>query len=103
MSPVTDLPRRTAIRQLLQSIAVLVVAPASARIVLAAESCADPASESLRTSLNYESLSGDPSKSCGGCGFYTSDESKQACGNCVIMSGQVDETGICDSWATKGG
>ncbi len=83
--------------------AVLVVAPACARAGAAAESCADSDSESLRTSLSYSSVSGDPSKSCGGCGFYTSDASKQGCGNCVIMSGHVDETGICDSWAKRGG
>lgn len=99
----TDLPRRAAIRQLLQSAAVAVMAPAGARVVLAAESCADPASESLRTSLNYSSVSADAAKACGGCGFYTSDESKQACGNCVIMSGDVDEAGVCDSWAGRGG
>lgn len=98
----TDLPRRTAIRHLLQSIAVLVVAPAGARTVIAAESCADPESESLRTSLNYSGVSADPAKTCGGCGFYASDDSKRGCGNCVIMSGQVDEAGICDSWATRG-
>jgi hypothetical protein len=100
---VTDLPRRKAIRQLLQSIAVVVLAPACARAVSAAESCADPASESLRASLNYESVSGDPSRACGGCGFYTGDAAKQACGNCVIMSGDVDEAGVCDSWASRGG
>jgi len=100
---VTELPRRAAIRQLLQSIAALAIVPAGARTVLAAESCTDPASESLRTSLNYASVSAEPSKACGGCGFYTSDESKQACGNCVIMSGHVDETGVCDSWAGRGG
>ncbi len=99
----TILPRRAAIRQLLQSIAVIVIAPAGARAGLAAESCTDPASESLRTSLNYSSVSADPSKACVGCGFFASDESKQGCGNCVIMSGQVDETGVCDSWAMRGG
>ena len=95
--------RRTSILQLLQSIAILVVAPAGVRTALAAESCPDPASESLRTSLNYSSVSAEPSKACGGCGFYTSDESKQGCGNCVIMSGPVDKTGVCDSWAGRGG
>ncbi len=99
----TDRPRRKAICQLLQSIAVVVMAPAGARAVLAAESCSDPASESLRTSLNYSSVSADAAKACGGCGFYTGDESKQGCGNCVIMSGHVDETGVCDSWAMRGG
>lgn len=99
---VSDLPRRAAMRQLLHSIAVLVISPACARIAIAAESCADPGSESLRSSLNYSSPSADPSKACGGCGFYTSDESKQGCGNCVIMSGPVDETGVCDSWAMRG-
>jgi hypothetical protein len=100
---VTDLHRRAAIRQLLQSIAVVVISPACARVAISAESCADPGSESLRTSLNYSSVSAEPSKACGGCGFYTSDETKQGCGNCVIMSGPVDETGVCDSWAMRGG
>ena len=100
---VTDLPRRTALRQLLHSIAVLAISPACARIASAAESCADPGSESLRTSLNYASVSAEPSRACGGCGFYTSDDSRQGCGNCVIMSGPVDETGVCDSWAGRGG
>lgn len=99
----SSLSRRTAIRQLLQSIAVVVIAPAGARPLLAAESCADPASESLRTSLNYSSVSANPSQACGGCSFYTGDESRQACGNCVIMSGPVDETGVCESWARRGG
>ncbi len=99
----TDVPRRAAIRQLLQSIAVVVISPACARIAIAAESCVDPGSESLRASLNYSSVSAEPSKACGGCGFFTGDESKQGCGNCVIMSGPVDETGVCDSWAMRGG
>ncbi len=99
----TDVPRRKAIRQILQSIAVVTLAPACARIALSAESCTDSGSESLRTSLNYSSVSADPAKACGGCGFYTSDESRQGCGNCVIMSGHVDQTGVCDSWAMRGG
>jgi len=90
-------------RQLLQSIAIVVMAPAGMRVVLAAESCVDPGSESLRTSLNYSSASAEPAKACGGCGFFTSDESSQGCGNCVIMSGPVDETGVCDSWAAREG
>lgn len=99
----TDLPRRAAIRQILQSIAVVAIAPACARAASSAESCTDTGSESLRTSLNYSSVSADPEKACGGCGFYTGDESRQGCGNCVIMSGPVDETGVCDSWAMRGG
>lgn len=99
----TDLPRRAAIRQLLQSIAIVVISPVGARAARSAESCADPESESLRASLNYSSVSADPAKACGGCGFYAGDESKQGCGNCVIMSGPVDETGVCDSWAGRGG
>jgi len=90
-------------RQLLQSIAILVVAPAGARTAFAAESCADPASESLRGSMNYAAVSSDPARTCGGCAFYTGEESLPACGACTIMSGHVDEGGVCDSWAARSG
>lgn len=85
---------------LLQAGVVACVAVPAARAG-AAESCADSASESLRTSLNYATASPDAARTCGGCAFFTGDESMQACGQCVIMSGHVDEGGICDSWAAK--
>jgi hypothetical protein len=95
-------PRRAALLRLLHSAAVLVVAPTCARAV-AAESCADPASESLRASMNYDAASADPARTCAGCAFYTADASLQACGACTIMSGAVDEGGVCDSWAARSG
>lgn len=98
----TPLPRRAALLRLFQSAAALAVAPFCAR-ALAAESCADPASESLRGSMNYAVDSGDPAKTCAGCAFYTADESSPACGLCTIMSGPVDAGGVCDSWAARSG
>jgi hypothetical protein len=93
--------RRRALRTLLQSAAVLFVGPAASRA--AAESCVDADSESLRTSLNYANPSADPAKACGGCAFFTRDESLPACGQCTIMSSHVDAGGVCDSWAARDG
>lgn len=99
---VNDLSRRNAIRALLQGAAALAATPLLARAA-AAESCADPASESLRASMNYAAVSADPAKTCNGCAFYASDDSLQSCGHCTIMSGHVDEGAVCDSWAARGG
>ena len=86
---------------LVQAAAALLVAPACA--AGEAQSCADAGSESLRASLNYAFPSPDAAKTCGGCAFFTADASLEACGACTIMSGHVDETAVCDSWATPGG
>ena len=75
------------------------------RIVLtarAADSCVDPASESLRSSLRYASTTPKTDEPCKRCAFFTADAARTACGNCQIMSGPVDEKGHCDSWAAKG-
>lgn len=96
-----ELPRRKALRTLLQAAAVLFVAPAATRA--AAETCVDSGSESLRASMNYANPSPDAAKNCAGCAFFTHDESKPACGQCTIMSSHVDETGVCDSWAARSG
>ena len=79
------------------------VGPAVVRAATAAESCADPASQSLRAAMNYANASADPAKTCGGCAFFTRDESLQACGQCTIMSSLVDEGGVCGSWAGLSG
>lgn len=100
--PARGLHRRAALRTLLNAAAVVFVGPAVARVA-AVESCADSATESLRASLNYANPSPDAAKTCGGCAFFTRDESLPACGQCTIMSGHVDAGGVCDSWAARSG
>jgi hypothetical protein len=96
------LHRRAALRTLLNAAAVFFVGPV-VTCAAAAESCADSATESLRASLNYANPSPDAAKTCGGCAFFSRDESQPACGQCTIMSGQVDAGGVCDSWAARSG
>lgn len=96
-----ELPRRVLLRRVLQFTGALAIVPRVFGTAAAAESCTDPASESLRTSLHYASVSPRAGETCSGCGFFTPDAGKTACGNCQIMSGPVDEKGHCDSWAAK--
>jgi hypothetical protein len=98
---VENLPRRTILRRTLQITMALAVVPHMIRPARAADSCVDPASEALRNSLHYASATPNASQPCSACGFFTRDESKKACGNCMIMSGPVDEKGHCDSWAAR--
>lgn len=98
---VEDLPRRIILRRALQITMAMAVAPHLVRQARAADSCVDPASESLRNSLHYASATPNAAQPCSGCSFFTHDESKRACGNCMIMSGPVDEKGHCDSWAAR--
>jgi hypothetical protein len=98
---VVHLPRRVVLRRALQVSAALVVAPAALRRAHAADSCVDPDSESLRNSLHYASSAKDPKQACKLCSYFTADTKKAACGNCMIMSGPVDQTGHCDSWSAK--
>jgi hypothetical protein len=66
------------------------------------ESCSDPSSESLRTSLHYSDVAPNPAESCSVCGFFSSAaDSPQSCGRCMIMSDLVNSHGHCDSWAQK--
>ncbi|MEP6549149.1 MAG: high-potential iron-sulfur protein [Gammaproteobacteria bacterium] len=94
-----ELSRRVLLHRILLATASLAVAPAA--LSAAAESCVDPSSESLRTSLHYANPSSNSSETCKGCGFFGGDAVKPACGNCQIMSGPVDAGGHCDSWAAK--
>jgi hypothetical protein len=98
---VDELPRRVLLRRVLQFTGALAVAPRIIGTSQGAQSCVDPASESLRTSLHYASVSPKADEPCKGCGFFTPDGSQPACGNCQIMSGPVDATGHCDSWAAR--
>jgi hypothetical protein len=100
---VKHLPRRTALRMLLHAGAIFFVAPSGMRQAGAADSCVDPASESLRTSLNYANPSPDGSRTCGGCAFFTRDDAGPGCGQCTIMSSSVDAGAVCDSWAARDG
>jgi hypothetical protein len=94
-------PRRLVLRRALQFAAAIAVAPQLIRPAAAAEACVDHSSESLRASLHYVSVSPDPAKPCSACGFFTLDAAKPACGNCVIMTGPVDEKGHCESWSPR--
>lgn len=94
-----DPSRRLLLRRALQLTTALAAAPALVRTAQAAESCVDPQSESLRSSLHYASVSPVTGQNCGACGFFTAAQG--GCGNCVIMSGPVDATGHCDSWSAK--
>ena len=94
-------PRRLVLRRALQVAAALVVAPRLSSPARAADACVDHSTEALRTSLNYVSVSPDPAKPCSVCAFFTPDAGKPACGNCMIMTGLVDEKGHCDSWSPK--
>ena len=94
-----NLSRRLLLRRALQLTAAVAAAPALMRSAQAADSCVDPQSESLRTSLHYASVSPVPNENCGACGFFA--VSQGGCGNCQIMGGPVDATGHCDSWSAK--
>ncbi len=96
----SELPRRVLLRRVLGFSGALAVVR-MVGVARAAQSCVDPASESLRTSLHYSGVSPKPTEPCSACAFFTADSGKSACGNCQIMSGPVDEQGHCDSWAPK--
>ena len=97
-----EFPRRLVLLRGAQIAAVMAIAPQLIRPARAEDGCVDASSESLRGSLNYISVSANPAEPCSGCGFFTADASKPACGGCVIMSGPVDAAGHCDSWAAPG-
>ncbi len=93
--------RRLLLRRALQLSLGVALLPRTVSTARAAQSCVDPQSESLRASLHYASVSAVANQSCSGCGFFTPDTAKAGCGNCVIMSGPVDQTGRCDSWSAR--
>ena len=93
--------RRLLLRRALQLTLGVAVLPRIVGSARAAQTCVDPQSESLRASLHYASVSTIANQSCSGCGFFTADTAKAGCGNCVIMSGPVDQTGRCDSWSAR--
>lgn len=94
-------PRRVLLRRALQLSLGVATLPRLLSAAAAADSCVDPQSESLRASLHYANPSAVANQSCSGCGFFTGDSARPACGSCVIMSGPVDATGRCDSWSAR--
>lgn len=90
--------RRVLLRRVLQIGVTMAGIPIALKAV-AADSCVSPDSDGLRTSLHYANPSPKKDELCKGCGFFAADGAKPACGNCQIMSGPVDATGHCDSWA----
>lgn len=97
-----DLSRRNVLRRALLALAGVATLPRMAHPAAPSQACVDPESESLRDSLHYASLSAVVNQACSGCAFFTQDAGRPACGNCVIMSGPVDEKGHCDSWSARG-
>jgi hypothetical protein len=95
------LPRRALLQRVLKLTAAAVILPRIIATARAADSCVDPASESLRGSLHYASATPKAAEPCSACGFYSANTGKPGCGNCQIMSGPVDEKGHCDSWAAR--
>ena len=96
---VDKLPRREVLRSGLQVLATVAALPLAVARVRAAQSCVEPASESLRASLHYADPAPVAAQSCSTCGFF--EPGKAPCGNCMIMSGPVGSSGHCDSWAAK--
>ena len=84
---------------LLRAIPLGFAGTAFAHAVRAADACVQPASESLRASLNYVGTSADPSATCAHCAFFTADAAGGACGACKLLGGAVDSTGHCDSFS----
>lgn len=94
--------RRSFLRKTVQLAATFVITPQLIPMVRAEDSCADPASEALRVSMNYVAKAADAAQSCVTCGFFEQDAAAPACGNCQIMSGPVDAAAFCESWSPKG-
>jgi hypothetical protein len=96
-----ELSRRVVLHRILQLTASIAAVPAVLGTAAAADTCVNPDSESLRSSLHYVNPSPKPAEMCKGCGFFAGDTGKPACGNCQIMTGPVDAGAHCDSWAAK--
>jgi High potential iron-sulfur protein len=100
-TPTQKTSRREVILHCVRVVSTACLLPAALRARAAEQTCVDPASASLRESLNYVDPAPDAATQCGACGFFTG-EGKQSCGECMIMSGPVSRTAHCDSWGAKG-
>lgn len=67
----------------------------------AAGACVDAASQSLRSSLRYETVAANAAQACRACAFFTPTPDSAGCGNCAILSGPADATGHCESWSPR--
>jgi hypothetical protein len=84
---VLKLVRRDVIRRGAQVLSALPLLSLAVSRAKEPESCSDPSSESLRTSLHYSDVAPNPAESCSVCGFFSSAaDSPQSCGRCMIMS-----------------
>jgi hypothetical protein len=97
-----ELARRNIVRLGAQIFSACALLPLVLTGAKAADTCTEPASEGLRSSLHYVDAAPDPKQACNGCAFFSQDDAKKGCGKCMIMSGGVNEKGHCDSWAMKG-
>ena len=97
----SNLPRRTLMRRVIQLTAGATIARSLVPIAMAGGSCVDTGSEALRVSMKYVAAAADPAQACATCAFFTADESKAGCGGCQIMGGPVDATGHCESWSAR--
>lgn len=96
-----SLSRREVIRRVVRILPAFSLLPFAGASARAAESCGDPTSESLRSSLHYADSAQNPTQSCSACTFFTAGDAAQSCGKCVIMSGPVNPKGHCDSWTAR--
>jgi len=93
--------RRALLRRTVHILAVAAGLAAAAPRSRAAERCENADSESLRDSLHYTDNFKDPAQACRMCGFFTAQDEKPPCGDCMILSGPVNAQGHCDSWSAK--
>jgi hypothetical protein len=68
--------------------------------------CAKPtalseAEKQQRKLDNYTEKSPDPSKTCGGCGFFTPGAGAAACGKCALFNDPANPKGRCDDWTVR--
>jgi hypothetical protein len=50
---------------------------------------------------NYTEKSADPTKTCGGCVFFSPGADGATCGQCQIFNGPANPNGRCDDWTAR--
>lgn len=96
-----ELARRNVVRLGAQIISACALLPLVVTAAKAADTCTEPESEGLRSSLHYVDAAPDLKQACNACAFFSQEGAKKGCGKCMIMSGGVSEKGHCDSWSMK--
>jgi hypothetical protein len=61
---------------------------------------AEDMNESLRKSLHYTEISGNPNSTCSVCAFFGAAD-KQGCGQCQILNAPASAGAHCDSWSKR--